>query len=98
MNGWLKTNALQIFTIVIGGLLVLGQWQARNDSTIANAIVSVEKNSARLSRLEDLASQERARLDGVYLRRDLSDEQLRAIAQKLEVIDKRIERIEARTR
>lgn len=98
MNGWLKTNALQIFTIVIGALLVAGQWQARNDSTIANAIVNVEKNSARLSRLEDLASQERARLDGVYLRRDLSDEQLRAIAQKLEVIDKRIERIEVRTR
>lgn len=94
MNGWLKSNALQLFTIVIGMMLVAGQWQARQDSTVVN----VEKNSERLSRLEELASQERARLDGVYLRRDLSDEQLRAIAQKLEVIDKRIERIEVRGR
>lgn len=94
MNGWLKTNALQIFTIVIGAFLILGQWQARQDSTA----LDVSRNATRIERLEELASQERGRLDSVYLRRDLSDEQLRAIVQKLDVIDKRVERIEARTR
>ena len=58
----------------------------------------MQELSARTLRLEELASQERARLDGVYLRRDLSDEQLRAIAAALALVDKRLERIEGRLR
>ena len=94
LSAWLKSNLLQVFTILIGVALIAGQYQARQDY----AAVDAQRNALRIERLEDLAAQERTRLDSVYLRRDLSDEQLRAIVQKLDVIDKRIERIEVRSR
>ena len=91
---WVKQNAWQIVSAAALLLVVAGQWQERQNGTHA----AVQELSARTLRLEELASQERARLDGVYLRRDLSDEQLRAIAAALALVDKRLERIEGRLR
>lgn len=91
---WMKQNAWQIVSAAALALVVIGQWQERQNGTHA----AVQELSGRTLRLEDLASQERARLDSVYLRRDLSDEQLRAIAAALAAVDKRLERIEGHLR
>lgn len=91
---WVKQNAWQIVSAAALALVVVGQWQERQNGTHT----AVQELSARTLRLEDLASQERARLDSVYLRRDLSDEQLRAIAAALAAVDKRLERIEGHLR
>lgn len=91
---WVKQNAWQIVSAAALALVVVGQWQERQNGTHQ----AVQELSERTLRLEQLASQERARLDGVYLRRDLSDEQLRAIAAALAAVDRRLERIEGRLR
>lgn len=91
---WVKANGLQLFTLLVAVLLVVGQWQARQEFTT----VDVSRNIARLERLEEFALQERARLDTIYLRRDLSDEQLRSISAKLDTISQRVAQIEVRTR
>lgn len=90
MLEWLSHNALQLFTLAVGFVLVVGQWKARQDFTTAD----VARNTRRIENLERFTSQERARLDSIYLRRDLSEAQLRHISEKLEVIDKRIARME----
>lgn len=94
MNGWLKQNLWHVLSTAALAFVLVGQYQER----ATGAATALLEHSARLSRLEELASQERARLDGVYLRRDLSDEQLRAIAAALATVDKRLERIEGRLR
>lgn len=94
MNGWIKQNLWHVITTCALAFLLIGQYQERADG----AGRSITEHSRRLQRLEELASQERVRLDGVYLRRDLSDEQLRAIAAALAAVDRRLERIEGRLR
>jgi len=92
MNEWLKANSYQLIAMVIGTALVVGQWNTRQDV----ARVDIDRHAIRLLRLEDLAATERARLDSVYLRRELSEEQLRSIAVALDGISKRLEQIEGR--
>lgn len=94
MNGWVKQNLWHLLSTAALVFVLVGQYQER----ATGAATALLEHSARLSRLEELASQERARLDGVCLRRDLSDEQLRAIAAALATVDKRLERIEGRLR
>lgn len=94
MNGWLRQNLWHVISTAALAFVLIGQYQER----ATGASQSLLDHSARLTKLEELASQERARLDGVYLRRDLSDEQLRAIATALAAMDKRLERIEGRLR
>ena len=78
MNGWLKQNLWHVLSTAGLIFLMEGQYQER----ATGAAQSLLEHSARLTRLEELASQERARLDGVYLRRDLSDEQLQQITSE----------------
>lgn len=94
MNGWVKQNLWHVISTMALAFVLVGQYQER----ASGAAQALLEHSTRLSKLEELASQERARLDGVYLRRDLSDEQLRAIAAALAAVDKRLERIEGRLR
>lgn len=94
VSAWVRQNLWHVITTVALAFVLVGQYQERADG----AARSLVEHSARLTKLEELASQERARLDGVYLRRDLSDEQLRAIAMALAAVDKRLERIEGRLR
>lgn len=94
MNGWLKQNLWHVLSTAALAFVLIGQYQVRSDG----AVQSLDEHAKRLQHLEELASQERVRLDSVYLRRDLSDEQLRAIATALATMDKRLERIEGRLR
>lgn len=94
MNGWLKQNLWHVLSTAALAFVLLGQYQERSDGNVQ----SIQEHGERLKHLEELATQERARLDGVYLRRDLSDEQLRAIFSALATMDKRLERIEGRLR
>lgn len=94
MSRWVRENAWHVLSTVAMLLVLGGQWQERQ----AGAAAKAEDHSTRISKLEELAAQERARLDGIYLRRDLSDEQLHAIASTIAAIEKRLERIEGRLR
>lgn len=94
MSVWLKQNLWHLVSTAALAFVLIGQYQERATGTAQSLL----EHAARLQRLEELASQERGRLDGVYLRRDLSDEQLRAIAVALATVDKRLERIEGRLR
>lgn len=94
MTSWMKQNAWHILATAAFLLMLIGQWQER-----ANGLaLRVDINSTRIERMEVFTSQERARLDDIYLRRDLSNEQLRSIAVTLDNIERRIARIEAQTR
>ena len=94
MTSWLKQNAWHIMGTVAFLLMLIGQWQER-----ANGLaLRVDMNSTRIERVEVFISDERRRLDDVYLRRDLSIEQLLLISSKLDDMYQRIERIERQTR
>ncbi|MGE3191455.1 MAG: hypothetical protein AB7N90_17350 [Vicinamibacterales bacterium] len=87
MNGWLKQNLFQLLMAGAMVILLAGQWQERQAHD-ADRLTAIE---ARVADLERYHTSERARLDTVYMPRELSLSQNVEILRRLDVIEKKLD-------
>jgi hypothetical protein len=83
LNGWLKANGWQVFVSIVALLLLIGQWQEQARATLRD----VEILDRRLEALEEWAQAERPRLDPIFVAREVSIEQNKAILLRLDAIE-----------
>lgn len=83
MNEWLKSNLWHVITTAGLVMLMAGQYVERQDGDAAN----VRRLEARVNTIEAWVSQERPRLDPVYVAREVSLAQNAEILRRLDSIE-----------